>query len=60
MAKGLTITAIVVAVLLLLLFGLDLAIAFPFKKQSLLIDVAFVICALGLAFLGWTTWRELD
>ena len=60
MARGLTITAIAIAVLMLVLFGLDLAIGMPFGKQSLLLDICFLICGLGLGLLGFTTWRELD
>ncbi len=60
MAKGLTITALALAVLTLVLFGLDLAISVPFNKQSIFLDVAFVICALAIGFLGFSTWRELD
>ena len=60
MAKGLTITALALAVLTLVLFGMDLAISVPFNKQSIFLDVAFVICALAIGFLGYSTWRELD
>ena len=60
MARGLTITAIAVAVLMLVLFGLDLAIGVPFGKQSMLIDIAFLVCGLGLGLLGVSTWRELE
>ena len=60
MAKGLTITAMAVAVLTLVLFGMDLAISVPFKQQSIFLDIAFVICGLAIGFLGFTTWRELD
>ena len=59
MAKGLTIVSIVVAILLLALFGLDLAIGVPFRKASILMDIAFVISALGLGIISWTTFREL-
>ena len=60
MARGLTIAAIAIAVLMLVLFGLDLAIGIPFGTQSPLIDICFLICGLGLGLLGVTTWRELD
>ena len=60
MAKGLTIAALAIAVLMLILFGVDLAIQIPFGRQSMLLDICFVICGLGLAILGFTTWRELD
>ena len=60
MAKGLTIAAMATAVLTLVLFGLDLAISVPFNKQSVFLDVVFVICGLVIGILGFTTWRELD
>jgi hypothetical protein len=60
MAKGLTIMAIVVAILLLLLFGLDLIIGYPFGKASLLMDIAFVFCAIGLGYAAWNTLKDLN
>ena len=62
MARGLTIAAIAIAVLMLVLFGLDLAIGMPFGgiKDNMLIDISFLICGLGLAVLGISTWRELE
>jgi hypothetical protein len=59
MAKGLTIMSLVVAILLFVLFGLDLIIGVPFRKASVLLDIAFVISALGLGIISWTTFREL-
>ena len=61
MGKGMTIAGMVVAVLILILFALDLAVAFPFGRgPSLMIDIAFVVGALGLGFLSWTTLRDFD
>jgi hypothetical protein len=50
----------VIAVLLLILFGLDLAVQFPFKRKEPVLDAVFVLCALGIGYLAWATWRELD
>lgn len=58
MPKALCIVGIVVAALVLLLFGLDLAISVPFGRQSLMMDVGFVICALILGALSYLTLRE--
>lgn len=58
MPKALSISGIVVAVVLLLLFGLDLAIQFPFSRKSPAIDIGFVIAASILAYLSWSTFRE--
>lgn len=58
MPKALCIVGAMVAVLLLLLFGLDLAVKFPFGRANLVMDIGFVICALVLGLLSWTTLRE--
>jgi hypothetical protein len=60
MAKGMTIAGLVIAVLIFILFGMDLVLKIPFKRASLPMDVAFVICAAGLAFLSWSTLRDFD
>ena len=59
MPKALAISGMVVAGLLLLIFILDLAIGMPFKGASMLMDVGFIICSLALAYLSWSTWRDL-
>ena len=58
MPKFFAICALIVALGLLLIFGLDLAISVPFKKASTVMDVGFVICGLALAYMSWTTFRE--
>ena len=63
MARGLTIAAIVIAVLMLVLFALDLAIGIPFggvKGGNMMIDIAFLVCGVGMILLGISTWRELE
>jgi len=60
MGKGMTITGMVVAVLIFILFALDLAVGIPFNTASPAMDIAFVTCALGLAFLSWSTLRDFD
>ena len=60
MEKGLTISGMVVAVLILVLFAADLVIGFPFKRASTFMDIAFVIVAIGLGYLSWSTLRELE
>lgn len=59
MPKALSISGMVVAALLLLLFGLDLALSFPFGGAHWPLDVAFVVCAVILGYLSWSTYREL-
>ena len=58
MAKGLTILAMVVAVLVLLLFALDLVAGFPFMAASKVMDITFVICAVVLGYLSWSAFKE--
>lgn len=60
MPKVLCMAGMVIAILILVLFLLDLALTFPFKRFSLLMDITFVGCALGLGYLSWSTWREQD
>ena len=48
----------VVAILVLILFVVDLAIGVPFKRASTTLDVVFMISALVLAYLSWSTLRE--
>ena len=59
MPKALSIIGMVVAILLLLVFGLDLAIEFPFQRADIYIDIGLVVGALALAYLSWTTYREV-
>jgi hypothetical protein len=58
MPKALTISGMVVAGLLLLLFGLDLALKFPFGGASRMVDAVFVLCSAILAYMSWSTFRE--
>ena len=59
MQKALCIFGLIVAGLFLLMFGLDLAIGYPFNGSSkLLMDVPMVLCSIALGFLSWTTLRE--
>jgi hypothetical protein len=62
MAKGLTLFTMVVAAIIVLVFGLDLAAKFPFGRPqgAILLDASFVVCGLLLAYIGWTTFRELE
>ena len=59
MAKAFCITGAVVAILLVLVFGVDLGIGFPFDRQSVLIDIGMVLCAGMLGYISWATFRTL-
>ena len=58
MPKALCITGLAVSAILFLIFLSDLAIAAPFKRANLIMDIAFVLCSAGLGFLSWMTWKE--
>lgn len=58
MPKALTISGMTIAVLLLLLFGLDLAAGIPFSKASVTMDICFIVSAIILAYMSWSTYRE--
>ena len=66
MPKALCLTGLVIAILVFLIFFFDLLFGMlgmtsfaPFKMSSLLMDLIFLLCAGGLAFLSWTSFREL-
>ena len=58
MPKALCIGGGVVAALLLLVFGLDLAIGLPFGGYSPVMNGAFIVCSAVLGYLSWATFRE--
>jgi len=58
MPKALCLVGTVVAVLLLLVFGLDLLIALPFRRASLTMDIGVLVCSLILGYVSWTTLKE--
>ena len=58
MPKALCIFGIVIAALLLLIFGLDLAVGMPFGKASLMMDVTTIVMCGLLGYLSWTTFRR--
>jgi len=58
MPKALCILGTAVSVLLLVLFGLDLATSFPFGREAVAMDVGFLISAVILGYLSFTTLRE--
>jgi hypothetical protein len=58
MPKALCLAGNVVAALLLLVFGFDLALGFPFRRVSLPMDIGLVICALALGYVSWFTLKQ--
>lgn len=58
MAKGFAIFGFVVAIVLLLVFGLDLGAGIPFDRISVVTDVLFVLASVALGVVSWMTFRE--
>lgn len=58
MPKFLTILGGIVAAVLLLLFGLDLAIGIPFGKFSKTMDILLILASAMLGYMAWSTYRE--
>lgn len=49
---------IIVAILLVIVFGLDAFLKVPFGAVNMTIDVAMIISGLMLGYAGWATLRE--
>jgi hypothetical protein len=58
MAKAFSVFGMVVSIIFLLVFSLDLALGMPFGGASSIADIGFIICALLLGYMSWTTYRE--
>jgi hypothetical protein len=58
MHKALCLVGTVVTVLLLLVFGLDLIVKFPFERISLTMDIGVLVCSLALGYLSLMTLKE--
>ncbi len=65
MPKGLCITALTIAVIVLILFLADLILGLagmeniaPFKYNNMVMDIIFVVCSGSLALMSWFTFRE--
>jgi hypothetical protein len=63
MPKALCISGMVIAALIFIIFLTDLVLPSswaPFMKASILMDIVFILCAIGLGYLSWATWKDLD
>ena len=61
MPKALCMAGMVISILILILFVLDLSLPAniaPFKRANMVMDVGFILCAGGLGYLSWATFRE--
>jgi hypothetical protein len=44
---------------LLLVFGLDLAVKWPFQRKAIVTDIMFIVAAGLVLWQGYETWREV-
>jgi len=58
MPKILSIFGMAVSAVLLVIFGMDLAMKFPFDGQSGAMDIGFLICAAVLGYMSWNSFRD--
>ncbi len=60
MPKALCYSGMAIAAVTLILFALDLALKVPFGRENLVMDVVFVVASSVLAYLSWSSLRDLD
>jgi hypothetical protein len=58
MPKALCISGLVVSGLVIILFAADLAVAIPFRRASVVMDVSLLVSAALLGVISWFTLRE--
>ncbi len=58
MPKALCILGMVVSILLIVLFGMDLAMSFPFRGIGMVWSIIFIAGAGILAYLSFSTFRK--
>ena len=59
MEKWLCMGAMIVAGLLVLIYGIDLAIKFPFNRVAPTQDILLIIAGGLVLWQGYETWREV-
>lgn len=58
MAKAMSITGMVVAGLLAVVFAADLILGIPFSGYQKMVDAGFLVSAAILAYLSWNAFRD--
>jgi hypothetical protein len=58
MPKALCMSGLVVSGLVIILFAADLAVGIPFRRASMMMDIALLTSAALLGLLSWFTLRE--
>jgi hypothetical protein len=51
--------AAVISAVLIIVFGVDLLIGWPFHQHSLPMDITYLSVGVVLAYLTWHTYREM-
>lgn len=59
MIKVLCITSMVLGLLMVVVFGIDLAIGLPFGRPSVGLGACFITGGVILAYMGWSLQREM-
>ncbi len=58
LVKSFTLLGFFVAAMHVVVFGLDLALAWPLQRASVPFDAICVVCGLMLTYLSWDTFRD--
>lgn len=58
MPKALCLAGMVVAILIAILFTVDLAAGIPFRRAIVVMDVSLIVAAALLGLASWMTFRE--
>jgi hypothetical protein len=59
MEKWLCLAAMIAAGFLFMLFGVDLALGWPFDRKALATDIMFMVAGALVLWQGYETWREV-
>ncbi|MEK6250216.1 MAG: hypothetical protein N2C12_18675 [Planctomycetales bacterium] len=55
-----SISGVIVGTLTTFVFMFDLILRFPFGRPSVILDIGFIVSGLIIAYLGWSTKKELS
>lgn len=58
MAQAMAYFGMVASALMVLIFGLDLALGIPFGRASMAMDIVFTICSLILGYMSWDALKS--
>ena len=58
MSKALCWVGLILSLIVFLIFLLDVSAAIPFGRRNIFVDVIFMVIALLMMWMSWTTYRE--